>query len=99
MVSGEKPRVRMFQQLLKPIITEKSSACGDVVLAVDPRMNKDEIRASVEAVFEVKVKSVRTLNQKGKVKGAFGKIGRRKSYKKAYITLVEGQVIELIEGL
>jgi large subunit ribosomal protein L23 len=99
MKSDAVARAHMYQKLIRPIITEKASSCGNVVLEVDRRMTKLEIREAFESVFNVKVMSVRTINQKGKVKGSFGKIGRRKDIKKAYISLVEGQNFELIEGL
>jgi len=92
-------RAHMYQKLIRPIITEKTSSGGDVVLEVDRRMTKLEIREAFETVFNVKVKAVRTINQRGKVKGSFGKIGRRRDIKKAYISLVKGQSFELIEGL
>jgi large subunit ribosomal protein L23 len=89
----------MYKGLLRPIVTEKGAASGALVVEVDRKMNKCDIRKAFEAVFNVKVKSVRTINQKGKVKGSFGKVGQRRDIKKAYISLIEGQDVEFIRGL
>jgi large subunit ribosomal protein L23 len=98
-VTEAKPRISMYKNLIKPVVTEKTSRLGDVVLEVHPDMDKIQIRQAVEAVFSVKVKSVRTINKKGKLKGAYGKYGHRKDRKKAYITLMEGHHIDLFEEL
>jgi large subunit ribosomal protein L23 len=85
--------------LIKPIVTEKSNLVGGLTFEVDKRYGKNEIRAAVESVFEVKVSAVRTLNIKGKSARMGKSVGTRKSIKKAYITLVAGEKISLFEGL
>lgn len=89
--------------LVAPVITEKSAAVGaegrTVVFRVDPRATKEAIRGAVERVFSVRVEGVRTCTFLGKVKRTARSIGRRAGYKKAYVTLVEGSKIDLIEGL
>ena len=85
-----------------PHITEKSTDMKDngwYVFTVDRKANKNEIKDSVEKIFDVKVDKVRTLLTTGKPVKKFGRaIGRRSSIKKAYIKLREG-TIELFEGM
>ncbi len=92
-----------FSVLLSPVITEKSSVFQEqgsrVVFRVCPKASKEEIKQAVERVFNVNVDSVRTCNYLGKVKRTNKSIGRRSSYKKAYVTLEVGQSIDIVEGL
>ena len=96
-------KVQDYGILLSPVITEKSASVGasgqTVTFRVDPRASKDDIRGAVERVFSVKVNAVRTCNFIGKVKRTMRGVGRRSGYKKAYVTLVEGSKIDLVEGL
>jgi len=85
-----------------PLITEKgtlvSEKAGQVVFMVDPQATKQDIRHAVKELFGVEVKSVRTLNYLGKTRKRFGrKIGRASSWKKAYVTLADGQQLDLVE--
>jgi large subunit ribosomal protein L23 len=83
-----------------PMVTEKGTDVGEhgqVVFEVDTRACKDDIRKAVEKLFEVKVASVRTMNYLGR-KVRRGKVlGRKRAWKKAYVTLAEGEVIDLME--
>lgn len=93
-------RERIFQVLLAPHISEKASVVGEAgnqfVFRVAPDANKLEIRRAVEALFDVKVKSVRTLNVKGKRK-FFGRVaGKRSDWKKAYVALEAGHDIDFL---
>lgn len=91
----------MHDLLLKPVITEKTTMMmsdGKYTFKVPLRANKVEIRKAVEAVFNVKVKSVATLRTMGKVKRMGRYIGKRSDYKKAIVTLQEGETIEFFEG-
>lgn len=92
-----------YKIIRTPKITEKTahvSAEGNcVVFEVHPKANKAEIRNAIEKIFEVKVTAVRTVNCLGKVKTVGGRIGRQNLWKKAYVTLAEGNTIDLIEGL
>lgn len=95
----------MLQVIKKPVITEKAmklSAMGQYVFQVDPNSNKIEIKKAVEEMFEVEVKSVRTLRVKGKVKVRMTRRGMMRGVaplrKKAYVTLKEGHQIELVSG-
>ncbi|MDD5697028.1 MAG: 50S ribosomal protein L23 [Victivallaceae bacterium] len=83
--------------IITPLITEKnndSAAQDKYVFKVDPRAGKIEIGRAVEALFEVKVKSVNVMNYNGKPKrtGRTMKIGRRANWKKAVVTLKEGSI-------
>jgi large subunit ribosomal protein L23 len=85
-----------------PIITEKGTLVNElgnqVVFRVHPRANKVEIRRAVEALFKVKVEKVRTSRQLGKVRRVGRHLGRRPDWKKAYVTLAEGNRIDFFEG-
>lgn len=91
----------MHDLLLKPIITEKTTMLmsdGKYTFKVPLHANKIEIRKAVESVFNIKVKSVATIRVLGKVK-RMGKFeGKRSDYKKAVVTLQEGETIEFFEG-
>ncbi len=85
------------------LITEKGTVLREkfnqYLFQVHPRANKIEIKKAIETIFPVKVASVRTQNHDGKAKrqGAFA--GRRSKWKKAIVTLKEGQSIDLFESL
>jgi large subunit ribosomal protein L23 len=85
-----------------PVVTEKgtlvSELANQVVLRVHPHANKVEIRAAVEQLFGVKVEGVRTSRVLGKTRRVGRHVGRRPTWKKAYVTLAEGQSIEFFEG-
>lgn len=92
----------MYNVIRRPIVTEKSTALKEfenqVVFEVDRRANKHEIRDAVERLFEVKVDGVRTANMPGKPKRFGRTIGRRASWKKAIVTLAEGEELDFFEG-
>lgn len=86
----------------RPIVTEKTtmaSQYGAVVFEVDINAAKPQIKEAVEALFGVKVKAVNTAVAKGKVKRFRGVRGKRKDVKKAYVTLHEGNTIDVSTGL
>jgi len=88
---------RLMQVLLAPQVSEKSTFIGEkhnqYVFRVAADATKPEIRAAVELMFKTKVKSVQVANVKGKGK-RFGRFeGRRRNWKKAYVSLVQGQEI------
>jgi large subunit ribosomal protein L23 len=91
--------IRDYQILISPVITEKASMHGGAVFRVDRRATKEDIRRAVERIFKVNVVDVRTTNVMGKPKRGMKSTGRRDHYKKAYVTVLEGQTIDLIEGL
>jgi large subunit ribosomal protein L23 len=94
--------LRHYDVIRTPSITEKSTMVSEqnqVVFNVAKDATKPEIKAAVEALFGVKVKAVNTLLRKGKTKRFKGIAGRQKDVKKAIITLVDGQSIDVSTGL
>ena len=91
-----------YDVIRKPIITEKAtmaSESGAVVFEVAIDSNKPQIKEAVEALFGVKVKAVNTTITKGKTKRFRGMMGRRRDVKKAYVTLEDGNTIDVSTGL
>ena len=89
---------RILQVLLAPHVSEKASLVADSsaqhVFKVLPGANKTEIKQAVEELFEVKVAQVRVMNVKGKTKRFGQRFGKRSDWRKAYVTLAEGQDID-----
>jgi large subunit ribosomal protein L23 len=85
-----------YDVLKGPCLTEKASLLqetdGKVVFKVHPKANKIDIKNAVEQMFKVKVKDIRTANIHGKQKRVGKTIGRTSNWKKAYVTLAEGQI-------
>ena len=93
---------RHYDVVLAPHITEKStmlSETNSVVFRVAPTASKPEIKAAVEALFGVTVTGVNTIVTKGKTKKWKGKPYQRSDFKKAIVTLAEGQTIDVTEGV
>jgi large subunit ribosomal protein L23 len=89
---------KVFNVVRTPIVTEKSTIAnelGKYVFQVAVDATKPEIKTSIEQVFGVSVTKVNTVNYDGKVKRFRGKIGQRNAFKKAVVTLKEGQSIDL----
>ncbi|MBN2333649.1 MAG: 50S ribosomal protein L23 [Deltaproteobacteria bacterium] len=86
-----------------PMLTEKTmeakEAHNQYAFAVDRQANKVEIKKAVEALFKVKVQSVRTQMVRGKVKRVGRNMGKRPDWKKAVVTLLPEQKIEFFEGV
>jgi large subunit ribosomal protein L23 len=94
--------LKHYDVVVKPIITEKSTLVGEhnqLVFEVAKTATKPEIKAAIEALFNVKVTGVNTLVQKGKTKRWRGKPYRRSDYKKAVVTLADGQSIDVTTGI
>ncbi len=94
--------IEAYDLIRSPMVTEKStmgSEYNQITFRVPLSATKPEIRAAVEILFKVKVKSVNTLRQKGKTKLVRGKKGRRPDYKKAMVSLVEGETIDVTAGV
>jgi large subunit ribosomal protein L23 len=91
-----------MQVLLAPQISEKATYVADkheqVVFRVASDATKPEIKAAVELLFKVEVEGVQVANVKGKVKRFKGATGRRKGWKKAFVSLKPGQEINFVEG-
>lgn len=94
--------MNLYEVIKRPLITEKSTACQAVAnqyfFAVDPRAGKHDIKNAVEKVFKVRVVSVRTMSVGGKRRRIGMSIGRTSAWKKAIVTLKEGERIEFLEG-
>ncbi|WP_297773509.1 50S ribosomal protein L23 [uncultured Roseovarius sp.] len=91
-----------YDVIRKPVITEKATMAsenGAVVFEVAIDANKPQIKEAVEALFGVKVMAVNTTITKGKQKRFRGQMGRRNDVKKAYVTLAEGNTIDVTTGL
>lgn len=85
--------------LIRPIVTEKSSALashGTYVFVVASSANKHEIKKAVKAVYGATATDVRVMNVQGKVVRSRGGFGRRKDWRKAVVTLKEGQSIDVL---
>lgn len=95
--------MNVHQVILRPVVTEKSTMARElanvITLAVDPRANKHEIKRAVETLFEVEVKGVRTMRMPRKTRRVGRFLGRKPEWKKAIVTLAEGQTIEFFEGV
>jgi large subunit ribosomal protein L23 len=92
----------IYSILRKPIITEKTTLVNEednkVTFEVDMRANKAEIKAAVEELFGVRVLNVNTARYKGKRKRFRNQMGKQRDWKKAVVTLQEGDRIEFFEG-
>jgi large subunit ribosomal protein L23 len=93
---------RLMQVLLAPQISEKATYVADkneqVIFRVASDATKPEIKAAVELLFKVQVETVQVANVKGKVKRFKGSVGRRKGWRKAFVSLKPGQEINFVEG-
>lgn len=95
-------RERMYELVRTPVITEKAtrgSEHNQVTFRVPLDATKPEIKAAVEGLFKVTVKAVNTLRVGGKTKRARGRPGQRSDYKKAIVSLGEGQTIDVTTGI
>ena len=93
--------------ILKPVITEKMTDMGEALnqygFIVNRNANKLQIKKAVEELYDVEVTSVNTMNYSGKVKTRFTKsgmlAGRTKAYKKAIVTVAEGETIDFYSNI
>jgi large subunit ribosomal protein L23 len=102
MAKKQEVDTRHYDVILAPHITEKSTLLSEnnaVVFKVAGTATKPEIKAAVEALFDVKVKGVNTIVQKGKTKRWKGQPYKRSDIKKAVVTLAEGQSIDVTSGI
>ena len=87
----------------RPLITERGSELREkhnqYFFQVEPAANKHEIKQAVEQFFGVKVESVRTMNMLGKVKRMGRFSGKRADWKKAVVTLAEGETIDIFDNV
>ncbi len=95
--------IDLYSIIRKPMLTEK---CHDlkekhnqVAFQVDLRANKVQVKEAVEKIFKVKVKRVNIMNMAGKRKRLGRNMGKRSAWRKAIVTLMPGETIEIIEGV
>lgn len=91
----------LYQVLLSPVVTEKSTRAaehgGQVVFQVATSATRNDVKSAVEQAFDVEVEAVKILNVKGKTKRFGRTLGKRNDTKKAYIRLKEGSDIDFAE--
>ena len=95
-------REDMYDVILSPVVTEKSTRTSEynqVTFRVPLSASKPQIKAAVEGLFNVKVVAVNTLRVQGKTKRFRGFLGQRSDWKKAMVTLAEGQSIDVTTGV
>ncbi|MGD9535983.1 MAG: 50S ribosomal protein L23 [Alphaproteobacteria bacterium] len=101
-MSKDATRSRWYEIIRSPIVTEKATGMADhnqVAFRVAADATKPEIKAAVEGLFGVKVTAVNTLIAKGKIKSFRGRKGYRPGYKKAVVSIAEGQTIDVMTGV
>ncbi|QTD55645.1 MULTISPECIES: 50S ribosomal protein L23 [Sphingomonadaceae] len=102
MAKKEAVDIRHYDVIVGPHITEKTTLLSEhnaVVFKVANTATKPQIKAAIEALFDVKVKGVNTMVQKGKTKKWKGRPYTRNDVKKAVVTLAEGQTIDITTGI
>jgi large subunit ribosomal protein L23 len=91
------------QVIIRPVVTERSTMqaedSGKYTFIVQRAANKIDIKNAIQTLFEVKVKSVRTANFRGKLRRVGRSEGFKSAYKKAVVTLAEGERIDMYEGV
>jgi large subunit ribosomal protein L23 len=95
-------RQQMYDIIRSPVITEKATNVSEhnqVVFRVALTATKRQVKAAVEGLFNVNVRAVNTIRVIGKVKRFRGRLGQRSDYKKAVVTLREGQRIDVTTGI
>jgi large subunit ribosomal protein L23 len=95
-------RQQMYDIIRSPVITEKATNASEhnqVIFRVPLTATKHEVKAAVEGLFRVNVTAVNTIRMMGKTKRVRGRPGRRSDYKKAIVTLREGQRIDVTTGI
>ena len=91
-----------YEVIVRPLITEKATILagdGKYAFEVDRRANKKQIRAAIEAAFKVNVLRVNTMHVRGKTRRAGPRVTHTRSWKKAIVTLAEGDTIQIFEGV
>lgn len=94
--------MKIHDVIKRPLITEKAmrgKELGQYVFAIDVKASKTDVRRAVEALFKVKVDSVHTLRVPGRSKRVGKSQTQTSDWKKAVVTLKQGQAIELFEGV
>ena len=95
-------KVHLYDKILSPIITEKSTNISEqnkIVFKVPSKANKKNLKTNIEKIFKVNVTKINIINKKNRIKTTRGKKVKIKGYKKAIITLKKGQNIDLATGI
>src|SRR5690606_35571896 len=90
-----------YDVIRAPIVTEKttnSAELNKVTFEVSTSATKQQVKAAVQAIFNVDVEKVNIINVKGKVKRFRGRVGKRADYKKAVVSVAEGQTLDVTVG-
>ena len=92
----------LYSVIRKPMLTEKchdlKEKYNQVAFQIDRRANKVQVKEAVEKIFKVKVKRVNVMNMAGKKKRLGRNMGKRSDWRKAVVTLMPGETIDIIEG-
>ncbi len=95
-------KIHLYDKILSPIVTEKSTNISEqnkIIFKVPVKANKKSVKTSIEKIFKVNVTKVNIVNKKNRIKITRGKKIKVKGYKKAIITLKKGQNIDLTTGI
>tara|TARA_B100001996_G_C18636591_1_gene583920 strand:- start:586 stop:879 length:294 start_codon:yes stop_codon:yes gene_type:complete len=95
-------KINYLDSIKSPVITEKATGLSEqnkVVFKVHENASKNSIKKNIEKLFKVKVIKINTINKKPKTKIVRGKLGTKKGFKKAIVTLKKGQTIDLATGV
>tara|TARA_B100001540_G_C15667299_1_gene578400 strand:+ start:162 stop:455 length:294 start_codon:yes stop_codon:yes gene_type:complete len=95
-------KINYLDTIKSPVITEKATGLSEqnkVIFKVHENASKISIKKNIEKIFKVKVVKINTINKKPKTKTVRGKLGFKKGFKKAVVTLKKGQTIDLSTGV
>ena len=95
-------KIHLYDKIISPVVTEKSTNLSEqnkIVFKVPVKANKINLKKNIEKIFKVKVIKINTINKKPKTKTVRGKLGFKKGFKKAVVTLKKGQTIDLSTGV
>ena len=102
LINNNISKEKAYNVIVNPVVTEKSTTLSEnnqIVFLVNINSNKINIKKSIELIYKVKVNSVNIIRIKGKTKVFKGKVGKRSDFKKAIVSLVKGQSIDLSLGV
>ena len=95
-------KLHLFDKILSPLVTEKSTNLSEhnkIVFKVNTNANKKNLKTNIEKIFKVNVTKINIINKKRRIKNTRGRKVKVKGYKKAIITLKKGQNIDLTTGI
>ena len=95
-------KMNLYDKIISPFVTEKSTNLSEqnkIAFKVPSNANKNSLKKNIEKIFKVNVVKVNTITNKSKTKIIRGRIGYKKGYKKALVTLKKGQSIDLATGI